>query len=62
MKQLFNIISAFAYHISILIYITILIILLIILIYTQNTKSNLDPSHYQSEAGFNYLEDIGEFN
>jgi hypothetical protein len=58
MKQLFNIISAFAYHISILIYITILIIL----IYTQNTKSNLDPSHYQSEAGFNYLEDIGEFN
>ncbi len=58
MKNLFNIISAFAYHISILIYITILIIL----IYTQNTKSNLDPSHYQSEAGFNYLEDIGEFN
>ena len=58
MKNLFNIISSFAYHISILIYITILIIL----IYTQNTKSNLEPSHYQSEAGFNYLEDIGEFN
>lgn len=57
MKQLFNIISAFAYHISILIYITILIIL----IYTQNTKSRLDPTQYESEAGFNYLEDTNVF-
>ena len=57
MKQLFNIISAFAYHISILIYITILIIL----IYTQNTKSRLDPTQYESESGFNYLEDTNVF-
>ena len=58
MKNLFNIISSFAYHISILVYITIIIVL----IYTQNTKSRLDPTQYESESGFNYLEDIGEFN
>ena len=58
MKNLLNTISPFTYHISILIYITILVIL----IYTQNSKSNLDPVQYESEGGFNYLEDIGEFN
>jgi len=58
MKKLINIISAFTYHILILVYITIIVVL----INTRNTKSNLDPSQYQSESGFNYLEDIGEFN
>ena len=58
MKNLFNIISSFAYHILILVYITIIVVL----IYTQNTKSNLDPSHYQSEGGFNYLEDTDIFD
>jgi hypothetical protein len=57
MKNLFNIISAFAYHISILIYITIIVVL----IYTQNTKSRLDPTQYESESGFNYLEDTNVF-
>ena len=57
MKNLFNIISSFAYHISILVYITIIIVL----IYTQNTKSRLDPTQYESESGFNYLEDTNVF-
>jgi hypothetical protein len=58
MKNLFNIISSFAYHISILVYITIIVVL----IYTQNTKSRLDPAQYESEAGFNYLEDTDVFD
>jgi len=57
MKNLFNIISSFAYHISVLIYISIILFL----IYTQNTKSRLDPAQYESEAGFNYLEDANVF-
>ena len=57
MKNLFNIISSFAYHISILVYITIIVVL----IYTQNTKSRLDPTQYESESGFNYLEDTNVF-
>lgn len=57
MKNLFSIISSFAYHISILIYITIIVVL----IYTQNTKSRLDPAQYESESGFNYLEDTNVF-
>jgi hypothetical protein len=58
MKQLFNIISAFAYHISILVYITIIVVL----IYIQNTDHNLNQPQYESEAGFNYLEDVEIFN
>ena len=58
MKNLFNIISSFAYHISILVYITIIVVL----IYTQNTKSRLDPTQYESESGFNYLEDTNVFD
>ena len=58
MKNLFNIISSFAYHISILVYITIIVVL----IYTQNPKSKLDPVQYESEGGFNYLEDTDVFD
>jgi len=58
LKKLIDIISSFAYHISVLIYISIILFL----IYTQNTKSRLDPAQYESESGFNYLEDTDVFD
>ena len=57
MKKLINIISAFRYHLIALLWLMVVILMIL----GRKKPNDLNPTEYQSESGFNYMEDVEEF-